>query len=699
MSSTRPASDVAPERHSTPAEPHDNLRGLTGDRLFRAIFDSTFQFIAVLAPDGVVREVNRTALEFAGLTRADVVGTLFWETPWWRLSAEVRERLREAVAQAAAGSLVRYDADVAGSGDSRALIDFSLKPVYGQDGGVALLVAEGRDVTEARWAERALRVSEAKFAGIVSIASDAIISVDAEHRIIHFNRGAEAIFGYAADQVLGEKLDLLLPRRFRASHDEHVARFAAGPVAARRMGERREIAGLRANGEEFPAEASISRLDLDGERILTVVLRDITQRKRAEAAQALLVRVGEVLASSLDYDTTLQEVVQLAVPMLADFCSIIILEDDGTMRRHALAHADAALQPLLDQLRDVPLDPASAHPSIRAIDSGRLEVVPDITPDYLEAMSGRDTLLLELYRRLEPRTALAVPLTARGQTFGAMAFFSATPRRYDEGELNLAGDLGLRAAFAVANARLYRATREAVRTRDDVLAVVSHDLGNPLSAIRIGTSLLLRSMPEEERGSGGWHHLEAIRESAQQMERLIRDLMEVKRLEQGHLNLQRRGVRVRPLIAELCEQLLPIAGEKGIELVGRVADDVPDVLADRDRIHQVFSNLVGNALRFTPAGGTITLSAQASADGVQCSVQDTGPGIPEADAPHVFDRFWQGRRDGRSGVGLGLTISRGIILAHGGRIWVESVPGRGATFHFTLPEFTGGADQGGAVRL
>jgi signal transduction histidine kinase len=280
-----------------------------------------------------------------------------------------------------------------------------------------------------------------------------------------------------------------------------------------------------------------------------------------------------------------------------------------------------------------------------------------------------------------------------------MTFFSTAADRFGERESELAQSLAARAALAVDNARLYRAAQEAVRTRDDVLAVVSHDLGNPLSAIRIGTSLLLRAMSEEERGTGGWQHLEAIRASTLQMERLIRDLLEVKRIEAGHLALQRRAVAPRALLSELREQFAAVAGEREITLEHELDETLPDVFADRDRTKQALSNLIGNALRFTPPGGRIVLEARAADHEVRFGVRDTGPGIPRDEAAHVFERFWQGRRDGQTGVGLGLAIARGIVQAHGGRIWVDSESGGGAHLLFTLPAFSGESEGGGAVRF
>ncbi|MBX6363800.1 MAG: PAS domain S-box protein [Gemmatimonadetes bacterium] len=652
------------------------------DRLVRAAFDRAFEFMGLLAPDGTLLEANRSSLELAAVRREDVVGRPFWEAPWW--PAELEPALRGALARAAAGEFVRFETEHVRADGRRIAVDFSLKPVHDEAGNVESIVKEARDITEAREIERALRLSEAKFAGIVSIASDAIISVDEEQRILHFNHGAEDIFGYTEAEVLGQPLSLLLPERFHAVHRQHVRNFGRSDVTARRMAERGEITGRRKNGEEFPAEASISRLKVEDGHIYTVVLRDITERKRQERAQSFLARAGALLAASLDYDTTLGAVARLSVPTLADWCVVYGVAKDGTTRRVAVAHADPRGQELLDRLARYPVDASRrSHPALRVLETGEPEFIAEVPEALLEAIAG-DAEHLELLRALGMRSAIVVPLVARGSTLGAVGFFRSSTL-HAEDDLALAQELALRAALAVDNARLYREAQQAVRARDDVLAVVSHDLGNPLSAIRIGTSLLLKHLPPEQRGQEPWVYLEGIRQSAAQMERLVDDLLEVKRLEAGHLVLDRAAESLESILAEVGGLMGPLASGKELELEVRPPERPVAIYADRARIVQVFSNLIGNAIKFTPAGGRITVATTPGDGEVVCSVADTGTGIPCEHLPHLFDWFWQARRTGRGGAGLGLAITKGIVEAHGGRVWVESEPGAGSTFHFTVP--------------
>ncbi len=529
--------------------------------------------------------------------------------------------------------------------------------------------------------------AEATFSAIVNIASEAIITTDENLNILNFNRGAEDIFGYRAQEIVGRSLNELIPPRYRHAHDRHVNEFSRSGVAARRMGERRQISGLRKSGEEFPAEASISQLQLGDHKLFTVVLRDITERRRRELMQSLLAQAGELLASSLDIDVTLNSVARLVVPHVADWCVVYICHEDGSLVREAIAHHDPAVERKLHEASLGKPVSNPQHPVLEVIRTGQTAVIGMMAEAELEGMAENDAHAQALHT-VGARCGAIVPMIARGEKRGAIALFTGDQRRvFDDDDIALAEDLARRSALALDNALLYRKAQAAIAARDDVLAIVSHDLGNPLSAIRIGTTLLLSGLTEEEKQEGGWKHIVGIRNSAEQMERLIRDLLEVKRIEAGQLSIERDKVSVGPLIDEAISLLTPIAEGKGVQLRAEVPDGIPAVYADRERILQTFSNLVGNAVKFTPPDGTVTISASAAEDGVVFCVADTGSGIAPEDLPHVFDRYWQAktRRRGRQGIGLGLVIVKGIMEAHGGRVWAESEPGRGSRFYFSLP--------------
>jgi signal transduction histidine kinase len=228
------------------------------------------------------------------------------------------------------------------------------------------------------------------------------------------------------------------------------------------------------------------------------------------------------------------------------------------------------------------------------------------------------------------------------------------------------------------------AAEEATRVRDELMAMVSHDLRNPLNVVLSHASLLL----DQSVGVGERHRaqLEAIHRAVGQMTRLTRDLLDLSALESGQLRISPQPESPAALVKSACAQHEVAAAARSVSLQGEAPADAPQVAADRDRIDQLFGNLIGNALRFTPAGGRILVTARPVADGVRFAVTDSGRGISDDDLPHVFDRFWQGKRSEGGGAGLGLAIASRIVEAHGGRIGVESETGEGSTFWFSLPQ-------------
>ncbi len=375
-----------------------------------------------------------------------------------------------------------------------------------------------------------LPLSDSLVAAILSLAADAIICVDSEQRITFFNEGAARIFGYDADEMLGQPLAMLLPMRFQSSHRAHLEHFGKSAIAARRMGERSLISGVRKNGEEFPAEAAIAHMSSDRGPVFSVVLRDVTEQRRAQEM----------------------------------------------------------------------------------------------------------------------------------------------------------------------NERLLAEMEMAVKQRDEMVGVVSHDLRNPANAVKMLAAAILRvGGPEgKDLPPEVVEHAAVMLQAATQMDALIQDLLDSTRLEAGRLRLAPQWTSVDELVSAAIETLTPLAAARSIALSRNLAPALPEVYADPGRITQVLSNLIGNALKFSTDGRAVVIEAALDGSFVVFAVRDTGAGIPPEELPFVFDRFWQSKRTNRSGAGLGLAIARGIVLGHGGRIWIESTPGVETIVRFTLPtrESTGLSD-------
>jgi signal transduction histidine kinase len=326
------------------------------------------------------------------------------------------------------------------------------------------------------------------------------------------------------------------------------------------------------------------------------------------------------------------------------------------------------------------------------IESKRPIVVERVTLEYVESVA-QGPGHMEALLATGITSFVAVPLLMRGQQpLGALLLGSSTPSRvFGQGDLRLAEALAERAAKAIENARLYRRSVYATHLRDKVLGVVAHDLRNPLSTILLQASAITRRGPEPERRS--LKAMGVIHRAAARMNRLIQDLLDVTILEAGQLTIERARLSAGGLIDEAVDLLRPLASSASLELRVEVDPDVAEVWGDRDRLLQVFENLIGNAIKFTQAGGRITAGATSRGDEVVFSVADTGSGIPSENLPRVFDRFWQATRRGREGAGLGLPITKGIVEAHAGRIWVESTAGNGSTFFFTIPRAFAAQDR------
>jgi PAS domain S-box-containing protein len=525
-------------------------------------------------------------------------------------------------------------------------------------------------------------ITDAVLAGIVTISADAIICVDEAQKIIFFNEGAETIFGYSPEEILGRELETLIPERYRATHASHVRRFGNSETRARRMGERGQIVGLRKNGQEFPAEAAISHLGDPGNRVYSVVLRDVTDRRRAHETQSFLAEAGETLASSLGHEQTLRNVAKLAVPRLADAC-IVHAFFNGHFQGVAVEHIDHERGREIERERtEHPVDPVSPHPVAQVIRTQHPIVWSAANP----SIASRQIQIDELNDIFPtpPSSGIIMPLLARGQLLGVIALYREM-KSYDSDDLFLAGELGRRAALAIDNARLHDLVHTGIRARDDMIGIVSHDLRNPVNAVKMLTGVMLDRSNGEPLSPEVGNYASVIRQAAEQMDELIQDLLDVTRVEAGRLAVSARRENTEEMLSDTLRMLAPVANEKGISLRLNAPDDLPDVMADRERTGQAISNLVGNAVKFSASGSEILVRIAVLDSELVFAVSDKGQGMTAEQLAHAFDRFWQSSRTDRQGAGLGLAITKGIIEAHGGRIWAESSPGRGSTFYFTLP--------------
>lgn len=396
--------------------------------------------------------------------------------------------------------------------------------------------------------------------------------------------------------------------------------------------------------------------------------------------------VALTISGSLESDEVLRRVTRAAVPFLADFTLAYSLDEQGVASHVVSAHADPSKANALAEAANLhhPNPKEAGNVVVRAMSAAQPILVERVTPEFLDAQ-GFEPRARQLYSDLNPISLMAIPLVARDKALGALVFVSTNPDDpYGTADLVIGQALASRTALAMESAMLLEKERDALNTRDEVLAIVSHDLRDPLNTIGMSAQMLME-VPVED--TDRQKHLRVISRAKDRMNRLIQDLVDVARMKAGKsLSVEIRPEQFGSVIHEACEAFAESTREKGVELECQLPDDVPDVMIDRRRILQVFSNLLGNALKFTPEGGRIQLRAEGIAENkVQVSVRDSGPGIPPENLKQIFEAFWQAPRTARLGAGLGLAISRGIVQLHDGRIWAESREGEGSTFFFTIP--------------
>ncbi len=555
------------------------------------------------------------------------------------------------------------------------------------DGGaIGYRISTVVDITDRKRDEVALREGETRLRLAAEATGLGTFDWDLRTGRIHWSDRTKAMFGLRPDEQVDRESWLeLVHEDDRARVREAIVR-ALDPSSD--VGYQAEYRVLRRGTGALRWLSASGRIvrepDGSSSRLIGTVL-DVTERRNAEDAQRFLADVTSVLSSSLDYGRTLDEVTRLAVPPVADWCLVSLRDGRGGIEQVSVAHVDPAKVALAREIAarytwpdDVPYGPR------HVIATATPELVPHVS-DAILARIARDEEHLRLLRALGLRSYIITPLIARGRVLGAISFGSSeSGRTFGPPDLDFAMQLAGRAAIAVDNALLYQEAQREASLREHVLAIVSHDLKNPLAAIHMSAAVLLRRVGE--RGDARMREqLELMQRASRRMEHLLRDLLDTAGIQAGRLAVDKRPHAIDALVEEAVELHVPMATEKGLDL--RAAIEGPDVVVpcDRERVLQVLSNLLGNAIKFCRRGESILVRTAKEPDRVVVSIADTGPGIDEEELLHVFDPYWSAARHKGVGTGLGLFISKGIVEAHGGALWVESKVGVGTTFSFTLP--------------
>lgn len=437
------------------------------------------------------------------------------------------------------------------------------------------------------------------------------------------------------------------------------------------------------DGRRVPVLVGAARTGAGAEVVSFTI--DLTAQKQAEEALRLLSEASGVLATSLDAEAALAALARLAVPRLADWCTVDLLGEDGLPRNVAVAHVEPAKAALARELRRR-YPPGAPAGLMHVLQTGRSELIPEV-PERLRAGAGRDPELVRLLRELGLRSYLAVPMRHQGRVLGVITFVAATSgRRFGPEDLSAAEDLASRAAVAVENARLYAELREADRRKDEFLATLAHELRNPLAPVRNAVHLLRLKSPDDPQIL--WAR-DVIERQVQQMSRLVDDLLDVSRISRGKVELRKQSIDLARVVADAIEATRPLIEQRRHRLTVALPDEPILLLADPTRLEQVLANLLNNAAKYTEPGGEISLSAERQGDDALVRVRDTGAGIAHEHLDSVFDMFVQiGERGTQTpgGLGIGLSLVRRLVELHGGTVVAHSEgSGKGSEFVVRLP--------------
>jgi PAS domain S-box-containing protein len=541
-----------------------------------------------------------------------------------------------------------------------------------RDGNVIGAVAVTVDVTARKRIEEALRERELEFRTLAENIPQLVWMADRTGSAYWFN---QRWFDYTGT-TLAEVEGWGWQRVQRPDHVQRVGETIRRAIANEEPWEDTfPIRGLDGIYRWFLSRAVPVRDDSGQVIRWFATATDVTEER-------FLSNAAQLLASSLDMVATLEQLANLAVPELADWCAVDVLKD-GQIERIAIAHRDRTKVAVVREWsRRYPSELQASGEIGEVIRTGRAMLYPEISDAQLVHVA-RDAEHLRLMRELGMSSVIIAPLAAHGTAFGAVTLIRAeSGRRYGQSKLETAIELGRRAGSAIENARLYREAQDATRAREEILAIVSHDLRNPLATIDLATTMTLES---SDIGPIARKRVETIHRSVNRMGHLLGDLLDAASLQAGRLPMAMKIEDVAVLVARVIEAHEDLARKQGIELVCDCPVEGVRIRGDRERLMQAFGNLIGNALKFCGRGDVVTLRARVAGRHVAFEVTDEGPGIPDDEQAHIFEPYWSAKRHAKKGIGLGLYICKAIIEAHDGTISVDSELGRGTTFSIMIP--------------
>lgn len=650
-------------------------------RIFETALSSSADFNYVFDLQGRFVYVNKPLLTLWQKDLSEAVGRNFFELGY---SQELAAHLQRQIQRVIDTRQPVRDETAYTSSTGERQYEYIFVPVIGSDGNVEAVAGSTRDITERKQAEIAVRESEQRIRQLADAMPQIVWTAGADGNIDYQNHQWYEFINDPNASGNDAWTRIIHPDDAPEARDRWETSVKTGSrfeMEIRLMDQRSRMYRwyLIRTVAVFDDTGQVSRWFGTG--------TDIHEQKLAERKSRYLAESSSLLASVTDYESTLQQVANLAVPYFADWSVVDVANESGRLHRLAVAHRDPSkIQFAKDLDKHYPTDPQAPHGIGAAFRTGVPELVCEVTDEHL-IKTARDERHLQLFRSLGLKSFICVPLVASSHILGVITFATAeSERTYSDADLALAKDLAHRAAVAIENTRLYQALRDADRRKDEFLATLAHELRNPLAPIR--NSLQILNMPRVDAATSQQVR-DVMERQIHHLVRLVDDLLDVSRVMRGKIELRKETVELATIVARAIETVHPLIETQEHRIELSLPDEPLLTHVDPVRMTQVVGNLLTNAAKYTEINGHIWISAERDNDTAILRVRDSGIGIAPEMLPSIFELFVQADHSStrsQGGLGIGLTLARNLVEMHGGSVQASSPGlGKGSEFVVRLP--------------
>ena len=625
---------------------------------FRTIFENANDEIIYLDKYGTIIDVNKRLEDIFGYKPKDIIGKNFTKLEFFKIKnlPKLVDLFRYVLSEGEPLNLITFEGEH--KNGNKVFVEASVRLVK-KDGRIEGILVIIRDITERMLAENALRESEELFHSVVETANDAIIVIDSQGTIFFWNDAAKDIYGYLADEAIGEQITIIIPEKFRQIYQDGinqaistgVSDYIPGPI---------EIMTMKKDGSQFPCEISSSFWKANKGTFFTIIARDITERKLAEGA----IRDSE------------KRYIRL-ISGISGYTYSVKLKEGKPI---STTHSSGCLAVTGYSSYEYELDPYLWFSMIHKDDRKR------VLHSVNQLLSGEQVPPVEhrIIRSDEKLRWVRDTFVVKHDKHGNIVSYDGivediTERKLAEEELRKSKEELQKA---------YEELKDLDKMKTEFAAIATHEIGTPLSVISSNVEMLKEglfgNLSDDQK-----KRLNIISTNTDHLIKLNREMMDISRMDAGKLKLKLESCCIGTIAKEIAYEMeTTLAKDKKIDINLKIPDDLPLVSCDRYRMRQVFGNLINNAIKYTAEGGKIDLSIKEEENWLIIAVKDNGIGIPKEEQEKIFQRFYEigdYLEHETGGAGLGLSIVKGIVEAHYGKVWVESEPKKGSTFYFMLP--------------